>query len=317
VVNEFKQRLGFSVRVFGLPGVPSHDVRRPLGGAHLSVSLVYLRDILQHLRDHHIHMYRMHAELATPHASAELADVQTQLDECVRELAALGAFAQTYDVRLSFHPYSAVVLNTPNEDQLARSLACLQMQAALLDAMHLGPEAVMVLHVGGVYDDLLTSRERWVRRYETLPGAVRRRLVLENDDHRFSYADIRAIHDACGVPLVLDSLHHLVHNPQGVPMREALQGALATWPAQVTPKIHLSTPRTEMGASENPARIKAPSWTEHSDFVNPFEFIAFMRLAEGLRPFDVMLEAKARDLALIKLREDLCRFAPDLARIVG
>jgi UV DNA damage endonuclease len=56
-----------------------------------------------------------------------------------------------------------------------------------------------------------------------------------------------------------------------------------------------------------------PTWTEHSDFINPFEFIAFLRMAQDLRPFDVMLEAKARDLALLKLREDLHRFAPDLA----
>jgi UV DNA damage endonuclease len=32
-----------------------------------------------------------------------------------------------------------------------------------------------------------------------------------------------------------------------------------------------------------------------------------------LLPFDVMLEAKARDLALLQLRDDLLRFAPDLA----
>ena len=94
-------------------------------------------------------------------------------------------------------------------------------------------------------------------------------------------------------------------------MREALEYALGTWPAGVTPKIHFSSPRTEM--RQEGARIKLPTWTEHSDFVNPFEFIAFMREMAGLPPLDIMLESKARDLALLKLREDLQRFAPDWA----
>jgi hypothetical protein len=36
-------------------------------------------------------------------------------------------------------------------------------------------------------------------------------------------------------------------------------------------------------------------------------------MAEGLRAFDVMLEVRAKDLALRQLREDLARFAPDLS----
>ena len=38
-----------------------------------------------------------------------------------------------------------------------------------------------------------------------------------------------------------------------------------------------------------------------------------MRVADGLPEFDVMLEVRAKDLALLQLREDLRRFAPDLA----
>jgi hypothetical protein len=41
-----------------------------------------------------------------------------------------------------------------------------------------------------------------------------------------------------------------------------------------------------------------------------------MRIAEGL-DFDVMLEAKAEDLALLRLRPDLLRYAPDVAARFG
>jgi UV DNA damage endonuclease len=64
---------------------------------------------------------------------------------------------------------------------------------------------------------------------------------------------------------------------------------------------------------EGASRVKLPTWTEHSDFVNPFEFLAFLEMVRGLGPFDVMLEAKARDLALLALRADAARFAPQQA----
>lgn len=95
-------------------------------------------------------------------------------------------------------------------------------------------------------------------------------------------------------------------------MREALTYCLGTWPEDTVPKVHFSTPRTEMRPLEGSSRLKVPTWEEHSDFVNPFEFAAFVRSASGLREFDIMLETKARDLALLKLRQDLGRFAPEL-----
>jgi UV DNA damage endonuclease len=41
-----------------------------------------------------------------------------------------------------------------------------------------------------------------------------------------------------------------------------------------------------------------------------------MRDCDGL-VFDVMLEAKAKDLSLLKLRPDLLRYAPDVATRFG
>jgi UV DNA damage endonuclease len=54
--------------------------------------------------------------------------------------------------------------------------------------------------------------------------------------------------------------------------------------------------------------LQAPIWTGHADFNHPFEFISFMRQMSDLE-FDVMLEAKAKDLALLRLRQDLVRYA--------
>jgi UV DNA damage endonuclease len=53
---------------------------------------------------------------------------------------------------------------------------------------------------------------------------------------------------------------------------------------------------------------------QHSDFIDPFDFIDLLRSVRtaNLRPFDIMLEAKAKDLALLRLREQMAKFAPDL-----
>jgi UV DNA damage endonuclease len=57
---------------------------------------------------------------------------------------------------------------------------------------------------------------------------------------------------------------------------------------------------------------------QHSDFLDPFAVIDLLRIAQAarVRPFDIMLEAKAKDLALLRLREQIGQFAPELAGCV-
>jgi len=306
-ISSSMHRLGFSIRVMGASDLtswqPSHG--NPLA---LGIKLMHLRDIIQHCASRQIHMYRMHCGLA-PHISTggELCGLWRTYQG---EADLLSQLVHENDVRLSFHPYSLVNLSAPDEERASRSIIHLESQAVMLDALGLSPEAVIVLHVGGVYDDIGVACERFCRRYEALPAYVRKRVVLENDDRRFSVAEILDIHNRCGVPLVFDWQHHQVLNPSRLSWQEALRSCLASWPACTTPKIHFSSPRTELRSESG--RIKVPAWTEHSDYVQPFEFIAFIRASMPLS-FDIMLECKARDLALLKLRQDLKRFAPDLA----
>jgi UV DNA damage endonuclease len=101
---------------------------------------------------------------------------------------------------------------------------------------------------------------------------------------------------------------------------DALALALATWPPHQTPKVHVSSPRTALRRTVRSGvpRLQSPLPNQHSDFVHPFQFIDLMRAARGanLRAFDVMLEAKAGDLALLRLREQVNRFAPEMAELI-
>lgn len=315
-------RLGFAVKVLGEPGLRSHDARRWQNGPHLSVSLAYLRDLFAYLKRAGISMYRMASQLVPYATHPEMPSFHHQVEECARELAALGEQARVQGLRLSFHPSQYVVLSAPDDALAARSAAEVEVQAQVLDAMGLGPEAVVVVHVGGAYEAPLAARERFVRRAESLSAAARKRLVVEHDERAFSLADVLWIHQRTGMRVVFDYLHHL-NNPGGMDVAEAALAALRTWPTSETPKVHFSSPRTEMRlvkhrdpeTGRQVEVLRPPLWTQHSDYVNPFEFLAFLRRmeTEGVRPFDVMLEAKAKDLALLRLRDDLARLAPEWA----
>ena len=342
-------RLGFPVKVMGKPGLKSQDTRRWQKGPHLKCSLELLDAVLDYLKAEKLDMYRLSSDIAPYATHPDMPQFHSMVADSDAELRAFGAKARAYDIRLSFHPSQYVLLNAPNPELTRKSIWDLASQAEMLDRMELDDEAVMITHVGGVYDDHAASRARWIEGWNRCPDHVRRRLVLENDDIRFSAADVLWIHERTGVRLVFDYQHFWCLNPERLDMRETLERFLASWPSGVRPKMHFSSPRTELreikqkitpkqrsaakaGKAKSRAgellkapvkanaRIKTvlrpPIWTGHADFTNPFEFAAFMRVAEGL-VFDVMMEGKSKNLSLLRLRPDLLRFAPDVAARFG
>jgi UV DNA damage endonuclease len=304
-------RLGFAVKVLGDGGLPSHDTRRWQSGPHLSVSLERLRAILDYAERNDIRMYRMATALAPYASHPDLPRFHSQVEDCAGELAAVGAAARERDVRLSTHPGQYTVLNSERDDVRAAAIAELEVQAALLDAMGLPPEAVVVLHIGGSAGGVEAAGDRFLRGFEALSERARARLAIENDDRSFGIGAVARISERCGAPVIWDVLHHACHDPDGIPEPEALDLALSTWPEGVVPKVHYSSPRLDVAERRSRAgrrverRVVLPQLRAHADLVDPTGFARFMREAGGGRDFDVMLEAKAKDLALLRLREQL------------
>lgn len=322
--SEQPLRLGFAVKVLGQPDLKSNDTRRWQSEPHLRVSLEYLHNIVEYLVKNKITMYRMSSDLAPYVTHPDMPQFHNQLAECDLELRQLGDVIRQHDLRVSLHPSQFIVLNSPDPVLVEKSIRDLESQAHMLDCMGLGPEAVLIIHVGGTYGDRQSGCERWIETYHRLPANVRRRLVLENDDIRYSAANVLYIHEHTGVPLVFDNLHFFCNNAEHLDLTDTFERFIRTWPQGVRPKIHYSTPNTNFREVQQRDRKtkklkKAqlpPIWTGHADFLNPFEFITFMRMAAHLE-FDVMLEAKAKDLALLRLQRDLPRYAPDVAQRFG
>ena len=313
-------RLGFAVKVMGQPGLKSNDTRRWQQDPHLRVSLGHLCEIFSYLRKHNIHMYRMSSDLAPYATHPTMPQFHAMVRESASDLARIGRLARESDIRLSFHPSQFIVLNSENDDLTRKSMADLDSQAEMLDLMECGPEARLVVHVGGAYGDRPSGCERWCATWKRLSEPVRRRLVLENDDIRYSAADVLGIHERTGVACIFDYQHFWCMNPEKLELVPTLTRFLATWPSGVRPKIHFSCARTELREIKRKNRktgkpetvLQPPIWTGHADYNNPFETLTFLRSIAHLDT-DIMLEAKAKDLALLRLRNDIARYAPELA----
>ena len=304
-------RLGFAVKVLGGGGLPSHDTRRWQSEPSLGVSLDRLEAILRYADAQDIRMYRMPTALAPYASHPDLPRFRDQPARFAERLAVVGALARALGIRLSSHPGQYTVLNS--EDERVRRLAAeeLEVQAELMDGMGLGPEAVVVLHVGGAAGGTAAALDRFLAGFELLSDAARARLVIENDDRTFALADVLTLSKRSGRPVVWDILHHHCHDPDRIPDREALELALATWPAGITPKIHYSTPKTAIEEQRRrigrrvETRLVLPQLRAHADLIDPIGFEHFLRETAAGLDFDVMLEAKGKDLALLALREHL------------
>jgi UV DNA damage endonuclease len=266
-------------------------------------------------------MYRMASSVIPygTHPDLPQFDYRRQIDECAEALAELGARARELGLRLSTHPGQYTVINGSEDGLRDRSLAELESNALLFDAMGLGPEATVVVHVGGLYGDRESALDRWVDAWHRLSESARSRVGLENDERLFHAGDVLDLHRRTGVRVVYDWHHGRILPAPRLSDAEALAACLATWPERVRGKVHLSSPRTSVDVVKRPVAgtrrgrevVVTPALGPHADLVSPWDFLELVRAAR--EPLDVMLEAKAKDVALLWLRGRLAALAPEVA----
>jgi UV DNA damage endonuclease len=308
-------RLGFAVKVLGRKGLKSNDARRWQNAPHLRVSIEYVNAIFDYLGETGISMYRISSDFAPYLTHPDLPQFHHQLEEAREELVALGRRANAMNLRLSFHPSQYIVLNAPNPKLVETSTRDFLAQAQMLDLMEQGPEAVVVTHVGGVYGEREAAMQRFIDHFHKLPEPARRRLVLENDDVSWGVGDVLKIHEATGIRCIFDHQHHGCINPDGRDAVEACCAILKTWPENCRPKIHFSSPRQEArlisrrdkSTGKRVQSEAAPLASQHADMIDTAVFAPFVNaVTESCSlAFDVMCEAKAKDLAVLQLKQEL------------
>ena len=306
-------RLGFAVKILGREGLKSHDARRHANNPHLKNSIEFAHATFDYLAEVKISMYRFSSDFAPYLTHPDMPQFHHQIEESRGELEALGKRAREMNLRLSFHPSQYIILNSPSDKLTETSTRDFLAQAEMLDAMEQPAEAVIVTHVGGVYGDKEASMARFVEHFHALPEPAKRRLVLENDDKSYTCADVLKIHEQTGIRCIFDHQHHNCINSEGWSPEAACAAILATWPDDCRPKIHFSSPRIEDREIKRldketgkKVAFKATALaTQHADFIDADTFIPFARETQKTREFDVMCEAKSKDLAVLRLREAL------------
>lgn len=247
-------------------------------------NIACLKKILAWNRDRDLLFFRITSDLV-PFASHPACTFPWQ-DRFRNELAETGDFIRHAGIRISMHPDQFIVLNSPDEAVVSRSMDELAYHARVLDGMGLDTTAKIQLHVGGVYGDAAGSIARFVRTYGRLDPAIHRRLVVENDDRRFTAADCLEIHEQTGIPVLFDVFHHACKN-YGEDLRTMLRLTGNTWKSgDGIPMVDYSSQHPEKRAGG------------HADHIDPGDFLNFLGI---LRPCDrdIMLEIKDKEASAL------------------
>jgi UV DNA damage endonuclease len=196
----------------------------------------------------------------------------------------IGRLIKENKMRISMHPDQFVLINAKNQDIVNNSIKELGYHTDVLDLMRLDTSAKVQIHVGGVYGDREDSKKKFISNYKNLlPEKVKRRLVIENDDHLYNFTDCIEIHWKTDIPILFDTFHHQCFE-DNLPLIHALQTAQDTWYKNRDGIIMIDYSNQE--ANERKGK--------HSNTLDMKQFKEFVLSITSL-DLDIMLEVKDKE----------------------
>ena len=230
---------------------------------------------------------------------------------CERHFASVGKIAKQQDVRISFHPGQFTVLASDNPDIVNRSIAEFEYHIDMARWMGYGKtfqDLKCNIHISG-----RQGPDGIKRVLPRLTPEARNCITIENDEmcHGLD-ASLELVND---VALVLDVHHHWVRTGEYIdPNDDRVKQVTDSWRG-VRPTMHYSYSRDEWLPSgfdhtERPTMDvllesghKKQKLRAHSDFY-PNRTVNAWALS-FLDNFDIMCEAKAKNLASFALAEQI------------
>jgi UV DNA damage endonuclease len=202
----------------------------------------------------------------------------------------IGDKIKSNGIRVSYHPGPFNVISSQNPSVVEKTIKELNKHAELMDMMGLEQTTFypINIHINITKPTCEEAAQRFVERFPLLSESCRKRLTVENDDSPNQYSVkmlYDMVHTKIGIPIVFDQ-HHFNYGPQDQTMEEALKLAVSTWSTRAM--THMSSPKT---LEDNSGKQ-----TAHADYI--YEEIKTFGL-----DFDTEIEAKAKDLAVIRYRQ--------------
>jgi UV DNA damage endonuclease len=203
----------------------------------------------------------------------------------------IGDKIKSNGIRVSYHPGPFNVLASENDSVVEKTIKELNKHAELMDLIGLeqSTKYPINIHINTTKPTCEEAAQRFVDRFPLLSESCKKRLTVENDDSPNQYSVkmlYDTVHTKIGIPIVFDQ-HHFNYGLQDQTMEEALKLAHSTW-SGVRPLTHMSSPKT---LEDNSGKQ-----TAHADYI--YEEIKTFGL-----DFDTEIEAKAKDLAVIRYRQ--------------
>ncbi|RFU76170.1 uv-damage endonuclease [Trichoderma arundinaceum] len=210
-------------------------------------------------------------------------------------LAEAGKVAAELGHRLTTHPGQYTQIASPRKEVVTAAFRDLEYHDEMLSLLKLpeqmNRDAIMILHMGGVYGDKAATLDRFRENYAKLSEGVKMRLVLENDDVSWSVHDLLPICEELNIPLVLDYHHHNIVFDSSIregtlDIMDLYDRIANTWTRKnIKQKMHYSEPT--------------------ADAVTPRERRKHSARVKTLPPcaadMDLMIEAKDKEQAVFEL----------------
>lgn len=210
-----------------------------------------------------------------------LKDIQLIIKDYLYEI-------KKFKIRITMHPGQYVFLSTYKKNILKRSLEEIWYHFWVLDQLELDNNSIVVVHGGGIYDNKEEAINNLINVFKKNKW-LKSRLSLENDEKNYNAQDMLRICQEIDIPLTFDYFHHQLNYS---PIK--IDDILETW-QQRKPEFHISSPGNK--------RINHSSYIKINDFINFLNFID-TSLQRNVS-VDIILEAKKKELAVIKLLKSL------------
>ena len=232
-----------------------------------------------------IHFFRMTSKLIP---LFDLYDFD--LSKYENKINKIGKLINKYNMRVDVHIEPFCVLNSVNEKVVYDSIKLLNNMKKIMDLFNI--RYYFIMHIGSKTNGKKESINRFITNYELLNNDIKKLIILENDDKTFNVVDTLKICEKLGIPMCLD-IHHHYCNKCRKSIEEYLPRIYNTY-NRINAKMHYSSPKSKK-------EVRA-----HNEYIDGNEFIDFINILKKYdKDTDIMLEAKAKDLALVKLVSEL------------
>ncbi|WP_449539181.1 UV DNA damage repair endonuclease UvsE [Ferdinandcohnia sp. Marseille-Q9671] len=248
--------------------------------------------ILHYNIAHEIEVYRLSSSLVPLATHPEVMwDFVTPFKKEWNELAEL---IEQYNMRVSFHPNQFTLFTSTRDEVTDNALLDMEFHYKMLKALNALEKGVLNIHIGGAYGDKETSLKRFHKNIQRIPQEIKKQMTLENDDKTYNVEETLLACEKENIAMVLDYHHHMA-NQGDLDLPLFLERIFTTWEDRETvPKVHISSPKSES------------AFRPHADYVSLEFIMPFLKMAKELdQDFDIMIEAKQKNLAMQRLVQDI------------